>query len=1379
MATVACEGLALLTKFGALSTFEELKAILVTKIAVPLMESKSSRQRINGAKILTNILPSSYDLGAFTRKNVKSKAEDMLSSCVAEEQNAACSLLATLIIFTSSGTLQTLEKSVESWVKMVLRHENFRLMATIILNCMMLSGRSLELMDLLVRGCSFSFSFISDLKRRQWRISPEQLSFILKDLPKFLTKEAVKEIDSRLVTIKEHDLVLVIARWHLGLIRQGRIRLTAYELLELPEQYKDYPELALTVGNVIQYLVAGDRATQFRLLTQFFAQIKGDCALLSSGESSNVSLASIKAYSHSLALLLSAKYDESFPSNLYSSAELLEQMKTLTLELLDSSFGEDLKTCFWLLLGTLQLTLDEATQMISVINERVPKEPITQAELIDAGPLFFIRELLSHSSIAIEAKKELAKNVTAFTKMQWKLLGMLKTFESFKDPQLLVLLTEVTLIILNLKSDSNLAEIAASISSKLICQLPNICLTHHELLESCQKLLVIQITHCPMTSLQYYLSQFLVFVKSSEVRHTILDTISVLLDHLKYADLNTTDQAVILGILQEILFPFICDTNVVCQRLGAISLGKLVRLVNEQSFRDAILQELIDRSLNEGDEMNRRGYILAISEVYSSYPEGSSHLDMKLVIGLLSSLAKDQRSLIVQAAALEALHRVLDSQSNSMTFVLTADITYLLWQIYLNEPNASCISTAVEKDLLGPIAKTMLVLLEMLGPDIREPSTVSLINRLLVGEFIDYHQKYDNNDGDDNHEIMGIFLDSVMQILLVIQQTDDFSKLLFLFQNILTKGSGVTLSKALSCLRWFLEFCQSAILDYDLELLINSILAIAPHETSDFYFCFEFLFKTTFPKDPGLWTTLLFKADCLHTNIQSAVASPLSGDQRRVSLLDDNERVDSAVILPSQKKACINDEALSLIVKHIMEYLKASHKGHDVCFWSPSSINSFVDSMIRLTMSLIMVCKVELGQQKLKLLGIDLVHSVITNYINITDPLESSLLLLDSFQSQLMTIYSTASQDQDPLIATHTFVSLFTLIASYPKSHISNHPKVYAIIKSCFSLLMNEEHYSMNFDTTFLEDYCRTALVASLRAIEEFLDSDQQIALKSLNLVQLGACTDAFLKENQLKQCTIDLIPSLLYPEFEEYELVGGCLLMLHAKINCEYINAISRMIKIDFIPRKLKKSIIMRILFGELEIGAASKLTKFLPDWHHYVDESTCIQLKKHSMASFASSESISFAQLCQLLSLGKEEFWPVIVLAFSKGCPSFSSSALVEIFSKNDFTEEQFGDLATIIFSDPNNKSTLSLLSDALCHCSLPSLYYDQTTVLLRHYFGINSEDAMFFWRKFARARKTAAIAINSADLLLKHCSFSEMDVSFLHSGIVRDCLLASLSL
>ncbi|PJF18441.1 hypothetical protein PSACC_01746 [Paramicrosporidium saccamoebae] len=1383
VAVVASEGLIALTTKGTVFLGNS-KTDLAQKCAIPLIESKSSRLRINGMLILANLLTHTFALGTITRKSVKSRVQELLSSVCEEEKDSACTLMAALICFLPNGEPQLTTKTVESWAKVADR-QPAELGARILVRMLNYSKEVEKIFTEIVKEHSMSLAIVPDSKKRIWKITFAHLSTILTFLPDIIPHSTLATIVKTLLKSDDEDILNAACPFYLECVRSGVLGINDTELLNLPLRFANNESLSRKVAEYMP-LIVRDGSKRHNLLLSIFAQLKGDWTLISSDDPS-ASLSTFASYARSLSTLLAFKMDNSYDC-LYSSAGLFEQIRDWALGILKVSQCRTVKNAGWEILGSLLTSINvlEVSKLISSPNV-AGIESISSVD-ISIGEVAFINRVLTSSSV--DTKSAVTSRVPTFSSIntkpasinrvptsspmdtetafinhilkfvvdQWRLCNRVNDLAIGVKWADLQLLCSTTLPLMD--TSNELCEIASTVTSRAICSIEATPDTM-KLLEDCRRILCGHFRNTSIAGQKYHLSQFNIFVKSSGFREAIFRTVSGLLDGIDFAKKTPSDQTFMLDIMKQVIFPFVCDADKELQCLATVCLGKLVQLVKTREFRDGMLQELIDRSLNEPREEHRRGYIIGIGAVYAAVPENGSQLDISAVMGLLCSLAKDQRSIIVQAAAINALHTVVDARSNAVAPVLTSDIIYLIWQIYMNDPNAVFVDSAVERQLLDSVARTLLVMIEMLGPELNSDTTVARCCRLMVGEFLEYDSR--------DPTLQSVLFDASTQVLVICQKAESLSALLATICEAFRSRSNC--GQALSCFKWLLEYHRTSVLQFVTPALTASLLNLYPDAAlPDLDFCAELLFESNFIHDPSVWLALIRDATFMKTVSEAHSGSVVSLDMDTV-LLGELSLVEATTQSPLCTLAAVEK------VVHMISLFFRSH-GHQLTTICTTEVcNQLAADVIRQSLALVMGSNATVGTLRLKLLGLSLASAMVTGCRSLPDPLDAELLFLDSYLSQLVTIYSTACADDNVVIAAESYAALNRLVSfeSLRKSW-GVHPKVrtlfskgietlngkveepadlyvHVLVAASVWLLMSKSSWTLTaIQSTVLD---RTLSDCLPRMINRFIGDD----LDPLTRDQCPPIISAAIRRNVLESTSTlkTAIPALLFS----------------ASTTSHCVTALS-----DFITWTGSSTDITLALLRHFI--ATDDMDIFAAVFDNFSTLKTSLQdtnVKTLAIAMFSNILSRGKCSASLLLSAINAlcvanlvtDLWSILVqilhsilpsnliifLEFlsTTSDPSQVSSVFVALFRDVVLTQSQVVDLCTLIFTAPQTQlCILQVATRIALSTTPPPLLLSLTTTLIRHLLPVERQ-AVRIWLALLKVEEVRGIAINSLDVFLEY--------------------------
>jgi hypothetical protein len=1365
---VASHGLVALTT-GGTTFLGTLKNDLATKTAIPLIESKSARLRINGIFILINLLRNTLTLGTIAHKNLKTRVETLLESSCREERDAAAQLLALLTVFKPSGEAKTTEAIVESWVRLADRHpENSIHTAKVLLEIMKYSNDFGKILSLTVKEHPLSLAIVPESKKRIWKIQQGHFALILADLHTVIPKTALVDVAKVLLkNVADAPLLYTLFPWYLDSVKAGRITLTESDLLCLPQKLSSAERLSRLTSDRIAEIVT-DSSMRLRLIISIFAQLKGDWTLLGAGDPS-ANPATFSSYGIVLAALLSA-----IPTlgldHLYRSNDLFEQIRDWVLSVLGANKKGSIEHTCWDILGALVTTSPELIDLLGLAELIIekspppapPTTPTTSGSLspsikttieLDIGCSIFIRKVFL-SNAAMAHREAFIKSISVFIVEQWRACARVSDIVTTINAMDLAELASSTLLIIN-DVDGAISEVSATVASRVICNFPAKS-EYQPLFDDCQKLLKIYFGRAAVAGQKYHLSQFSIYIKSAPLRENIFRTVSNLLSVISLSDKTEEDRNFMLDTLKQIIFPIVCDAEAELQLLAAKCLGRLVALVGTRSFRDGMLQELLDRALNEAKEAHRRGYVLGIGQVYASFPEHGSRLDISSIIGLLSSLAKDGRSIIVQAAAIDALHTVLDARSNSVASILTSDIVYLIWQVYVSDPNAIFVESAVEKALLDSIARTLLVLLEMLGPDLTGNGTVPRICRLVVGEFLEYDC--------ENSKLLKVFFEAALQVLLVCQRTEGG-----LFSLLATLGTALAakdprnLSSAISCLRWLLQFHRESVLSYVTSNLVISLLDVGIESSQDLEYCVQVLFDARFTSEPQEWLALVRNSTIVACPIAQRSTGSNVSLEHEVGLLNELD-INGTEAQAKSGKSLSNVEAVEKVGSLIITFLDR-YGVHISNIWDSDISTNFVTELIRQSLALLL-SPASMYSRRLKLLGIKLVSSLVRNVYSVRDWVDSDSYFLDTFQSQLVTIYSTGCQDEDALVAAEAHAAFNSLLSiEIIRDGLGRHPKVTGLVTKAVTFL----HSDRMFGAEPVELYCKTIVLASLINLDWKFGNEQQRSIKDAVRWCLLQAVDMFIN-NDLDDVIISSVPIIismyLKGAADEYLDTGVMALLLQAPPSASAINALSDLLVSN---RKLDAVHVRYIVNRALHSGDHETYASLLKVSLHLDDVFSSKLVSKIVIDLDRLPDPTVLQAVSKLDVTIITKFWPIIIQSLNKllidsgyfearditgpsykGEP-FHYAVVVDLF-KTKLSKIQYQELCAILFSGPAGDCSKLQMLEMLAPLVENSIFTHQATILLRSLLASIPEEAGSTWVTLLKSSPLCKrIAINSLDVFL----------------------------
>lgn len=1110
----ATQTLARLTATEAAFLDGKTVAELGHKIAIPALDLPHAIIRCAVLQVLVNLFKHhGLALGTITRKGLKSKVESLLLATAAappcrEETAVAASLLALLISSdpTDSTRSVSAEKLVSSWVKLVDRlppSQANEISSLILSRSPVLFSSPTRVFELLASEHALSFALVPESKKKYWRLSPEHFGILLQQLinssPRggaTAAKIDLAGILRRLVKfekVSSPELAVAIHCWYLRLAETAIIPLSAEEINGYCFNYIA-PEVSHQAARALPLLVPSAEA-RLALCTSVFAQLKGEW---------NVSAASGVPPPFErltlLALCLGSLIQATDPQSIYRTPELWQQICDWADDL---HKAEGTRSIEWLLYGAIYgvapglLDLDRLGAELEARAPPPPSsitvDPVAGATASPApfhlplGELSFIRSVISSAPSGETETTTFAARAAHFIGALWRhcshnpaSLGVgSREFE---------LLCQITL---HLPPADGLIDVAASMSSRIICNFFN-GPSFPQTLGHCQEIIVRYFGTASVASQKYHLSQFKIFVESSSVRGNIFATLYKLLPVVRIAGRSPDDAAFILETCKQLIFPFVCDRDPVLQRMASECLAKLVDLVGTVEFRDAMLQELIDRALNEQREGNRRGYILGIGQVFASLPESRAHFDISSVIGILSSLAKDPRSLIVQSSALDGLQKALGARRNPLTTVLSADTVYLVWQIYMSDFAALPIDSATEEILFDSLCGILQVLSEIIGPELAEGSTISRICRLMAAELLE--------DSTAGLSLRGTedLLRATMQIITVSKppgaQVNIPAIVSAIFCMLKNAGSADgRLRLGIRCLSWMLQFYFDETIQLVSEQFCRGLFQLGRSGCAsldrDIQTCQNLIFKQSFARDPLIWIRLLQDSRLLRPTGHCFTSSSVSLDQEVALLQSVSLETETMAVVETRETAAVAGElfpsptslesleSITLVANLILYHLDS---GKDIP-WSGQTTQRFIGDFIRLALAMTMLANSVREAHQLKLLGIRMISCLARSFKDVPDQMEQGSLLLDLYHSQMISVFSTAAQDQDLLVASESLASLIKLLlvpGLAPRLLV--HPKVKSLVQKGVILATTPQTGDILYPCERVRAFCQFLLCEAL-----------------------------------------------------------------------------------------------------------------------------------------------------------------------------------------------------------------------------------------------------------------------------------------------------------
>lgn len=1028
----------------------KLKQDLVSKVALPLFSAEDALLYEKGAAILSHLIMADYTqatpLG--TKRGLKRRAEIRI-------YNHECQKLVVSLIVRPKNRKQ--KQIVDSITRVCARISGFASNETVyefLLTAFKMCGKIIQiaLLDALLGDCLVSDNPITSVvvamnkteyKPKTWCISPSVLHRLISTLNSHL----FMIIDSDFLTSNKHEKNYpVIAQWHINDVmkRESECLSNVDFHFNLLQEYDSDPFLRFYSAQSLNIRLQSQDNLRIRFIESKFAHLKMSISSLVSGGSKEGLMNKIYSLSIQLAILIPSLDRE---RSLYFSQNIFEQIGAFAAsKILQSSRDLELvKIILSASIDTIQFTIP-------------PKITFSNDELVTILPMIHLRLSIGNLNFAII--DDLLTRISFMCNEFCQINTIKSTF---------ILNSYVNCVIMRIKLQNfeesvfgNESESILSSETKysfccgicnIICELdPNFDSDAADLLLSANHVLSLLFSSLSDSNKKSLLSQMNIYNKNSKITPSVLACLEKVLEtkeseSLLYSTGTLTDSKpdqFFVEVIKQIIFPAVCHSFVGAQKSAARCLGQLVRIINSKQFASSILNELIDRALNETSGAHRRGYIFAIATVYILASNTSVDKDatFETIFGLFSSLAKDSRCEIVQTAAIYSLSEIL-VHSEAIVGLYLNDVAILTWQIYSGSASSNTVINSVTN-----LCRSVTFLM---GPTLSErnhPSSQCLF--ALVKELLKLRQL--NSSSCIN------ILDTYVQIMLVVQNSIAESDLLsfmsdHISENLIQKNHcyptaassnfffnplhlnsyqlptdpKAFIKKSIECLYIFLKFVNSS-MHPKLMSLVPHLLAVYDNyildDETELDSCLSDILKLTFDSNINGWLRLF-----LTRSATSVPGRPNSSQtQLNNELFTGNETLlknprNSTESLASSSSPPnsteISARSLEKLIVHFIEFMKNCGSN---C-WSQDIILTFVPELVRLAMSFF----VENQSISLRLVGIQLSCQVISSFGLIQD---SEGFLLDTFQSQIMAIFSRASTDNDFFIVASGLGGLFETISS-------------------------------------------------------------------------------------------------------------------------------------------------------------------------------------------------------------------------------------------------------------------------------------------------------------------------------------------------------------
>lgn len=1304
-----------------------LRNELVTRTCGALLESPSPQLRTHGAMLLAQLIRDAAQLGNIARKSMKSHAKRMLTSSCHAEAVAGAALLSVLISYAPAGELQSVEKFVSSWVRICDGFPDLpEITSEILCASPLLSKYPAKVLREVFKEHNLSLAIVPDSKKRIWRLEDPQFRRILALLKSRLG--SIKDIGRVVLDVCGAEHFEAAYEWYYQSAVDGKFLLSESELQRLPLLISNVPLLWILHCNYFPRVINSGHL-QSKMMASLFAQLKGDCALLHAGEEELISIESIQALALSLSCIISSSsFDSEALDSLYLSHDLLQNIRDWALDLAALSPQSWAASAAAAILGAIHRV--RPSSVSAAVTEILQRSGQGLQKGI-AYLLYFAKISSSSGSLGEAAASACVE--------QLRIISELPLGEAM---HILPFILGTPLV-----ETPQVRDVAAPLAVKLICSGS----TSDFLFAQCQEILVRYFTSASVASQKYYLSHLKAFISSSTLQSRIFQTIIALLQVITFEDKGKEDIEFILGVLKTTIFPFVCDQDIDLQRLAASGLGSLVSVVNTAEFQDGMLQELIDRSLNEPKETHRRGYIFGIAEVAGAILQApGSRLDITSIVGILSSLAKDSRSITVQSAALGSLHRVLDQQSNAMTPLLSSDMVYLIWQVYMTESSAAPAETAVENALLDSISHALLVLIELLGPLLRSPCTISRICTLMVGELVEHHST--------NIRMRRTLVRASVQIILLRHEVECLSSLLALLKAMLDEGDIQDIDTAVSCLRWLFEYQREALMARLSNTLTASILNLYHgHASGDLDYCVESIFSSRFVNDPLFWIALMQNSRYLSQQASRTVELHVSMDSemRLINESTASLKVDEACdglefVEPLEKLS-------TLICKRLA--VDAATLIHQ---WSTDITSSFIADIIRLSLSLVM-SRNPIYSHRLKLAGVGMIHRLTETFGQISDFIDKEGTLLDPCVSQIATIYSTACQDDDPIVAAHAFYSLSNLFIQRGRFEcLRSHPKMRALISKKMEAIAAAKDDPLPSEPAEL-----FGLILVLQRLVRIDESDIASTFRAVLPQRARGCVAQAVSmwRNDLLHPLIarempHLVPICEFRKSDALVATGALAILVALEPSPVLHQALSRIL--PWCEASLSPPVTTNVLQRSIEKGDVACLVSVLENLALFekVASREAILLAVLWRISEDGSEVGPLSAAIQLSEAEKELVWPITATILYKAIRSgLEASTVLSIVRTFVGEASHCGDLLSLVFrSDQSDRWKLQYSLGYLEAMTLTqegsSQLIIRASALLRSVVATDRDEGLSLWRMFSESKSSPArtVAANTIDGVLE---------------------------
>jgi hypothetical protein len=494
-------------------------------------------------------------------------------------------------------------------------------------------------------------------------------------------------------------------------------------------------------------------------------------------------------------------------------------------------------------------------------------------------------------------------------------------------------------------------------------------------------------------------------------------------------------------LIKDIVERFLSQKEEILRVAASEALARLVRVANNVSFGNSIIQFLIDRIVENREPYVRAGSCLALGTINSYVGGIASGPHLKNIISILHSLASDSHCL-VHTWALHSLCLTIESAGLMFNQHVHSTLT-LISQLFMSETHgetaalANVSSFERNTEVLPAYGRILQALVCVLGPELQaSPKIRDLLFTM-----------YEQLKSDENPVTISEAIGCVQQFITFGQKLVDVDSLVPFFQRqiILEHHSqtNVLRKAVVHCLYQLTQRNTGSVIAAAKEgRLEEQLFALLDRET-DISICDEIkdilmnLLKYSGINSPSQWLAL-----CQNILSKGSTQDDESHGMRRVSIEEIEVEPNEVINIEDPKKAefCLLPKWKTQIfaIKCIRKLLEISQKPEDFnlklaqkSFEDFKSEGKYLDLLIFKLVELIRVSfgTITSNLYELKLEGLLLLKDILEVYciVNlkqkyslVQDPDSEGHLLLEQYQAQIISALAPAFHESNgpELIAT-------------------------------------------------------------------------------------------------------------------------------------------------------------------------------------------------------------------------------------------------------------------------------------------------------------------------------------------------------------------------